>query len=91
MMQTDITVVPPNTTTIAPNDGSPTTVLSTTQVSVTTINAGQIGPPGPTLGYPMFIQPTAPTGANLPAKYFWLQTGLGPLGQDFTIWFEDGT
>lgn len=36
-----------------------------------------------------FVQPTAPAPA--PARYMWVQTGLGLTGTDFTIWIEDGT
>lgn len=37
----------------------------------------------------VYVQPTAPTvQANTP--YIWIQTGLGPQGQDTTMWFEDG-
>jgi len=52
-------------------------------------------PPGDTLpgvgagaGVPLFIQPTAPVGVV--GAYQWIQTGLGPLGADQTIWIEDG-
>ena len=37
----------------------------------------------------VYVQPTAPTvQANTP--YIWIQTGLGPQGQDTAMWFEDG-
>lgn len=35
----------------------------------------------------IFIGPTAPT---FTAPGIWIQTGLGPSGQDYTVWFEDG-
>lgn len=36
----------------------------------------------------LFIGPSAPSSP--PAKYAWIQTGLGDLGDGFTVWFEDG-
>jgi hypothetical protein len=36
-----------------------------------------------------YVQDTAPdAGATTP--YLWIETGLGPGGNDFTFWFEDG-
>lgn len=50
---------------------------------VPTPEGGGSGPGVPEL----YVQPTVPIGA--PAPYIWIQTGLG-LGNDFSIWFEDG-
>ena len=35
-----------------------------------------------------FVGPTPP--AVHPTAYLWLQTGLGPDGNDMTLWVEDG-
>jgi hypothetical protein len=43
-----------------------------------------IGPRGPGN---LVISPTQPT---FEGPGMWVQTGLGPTGQDFTIWIEDG-
>jgi hypothetical protein len=40
------------------------------------------------LGTPLFVSPIAPSPA--PAKYAWIQTGLGG-GAGLTLWVEDGT
>lgn len=48
------------------------------------------GPTGATGVQNVFISATAPTGIGLPATYVWFQTGLGPNGQDITLWIEDG-
>lgn len=40
-------------------------------------------------GQQVYVQDTQPTGT--PEVYFWLQTGLGSGGDDWTLWFEDGT
>jgi hypothetical protein len=34
-----------------------------------------------------YVGPTAPTFTS---TGIWIQTGLGPGGTDYTIWFEDG-
>jgi hypothetical protein len=43
-----------------------------------------VGPRGPEN---LRVQPTDPL---LDGAGMWVQTGLGPSGQDFTIWIEDG-
>lgn len=42
----------------------------------------------PTQALPLYIQNEQPeTNAE---NYMWIQTGIGPDGNDFTFWFEDG-
>lgn len=50
---------------------------------------GVTGEPGKDAPVQFFVQPTQP---DVPpgTKYQWIQTGLGPEGQDFTLWFDDG-
>lgn len=35
-----------------------------------------------------YVSPTAPA-APVGQKYLWVQTGLGPSGNDFTFWIEN--
>lgn len=35
----------------------------------------------------IFVSPTKPASTT---PHLWVQTGLGPSGQDFTFWIEDG-
>ncbi len=56
-----------------------------TAVAQSAGNIVTIGPRGPGN---LYIQPSAPTAPVVPNM--WVQTGLGPTGQDFTIWIEDG-
>lgn len=44
-------------------------------------------PPDPAADPDIYVQAAQPTGA---APYLWVQTGLGPSGEDFTFWIEDG-
>jgi len=37
----------------------------------------------------LWVQDTQPP-ANAYTPYLWIQTGLGPGGEDWTMWFEDG-
>ena len=55
---------------------------------------GPIGPEGPKgdqgpSGYlSVYVSPEPPELP--PPTYIWIQTELGPTGDDFTFWFEDG-
>jgi hypothetical protein len=44
-------------------------------------------PPGGS-GAKLFVQPTAPSFGG--GEGLWIQTGMGPTGNDFTFWIEDG-
>ena len=50
------------------------------EIRLTPVVEGTPGPPE------VFIQASAPVSAR---DYIWIQTGIGPGGEDFTIWFED--
>lgn len=60
-----------------------------TAIEVTTIGErgpqGVQGEPGP---QNLFVQPNDPAMAQ---PGVWVQTGLGPAGNDWTMWIEDGT
>jgi hypothetical protein len=48
-----------------------------------------IGGSGITGDKPVFVQATPPTPPG--GNYLWVQTGLGPTGDNVTFWIEDGT
>jgi hypothetical protein len=61
---------------------------------LTVSDVGVQGPPGPqgVQGIPgpqnLFVQSGAPVTSE--PTYMWIQTGLGPGLDEYTIWFEDG-
>ena len=51
---------------------------------------GVAGPAGPSGNAPsVVVDPTLP--GTFAQDTLYIQTGLGPLGQDFTFWFDDET
>lgn len=84
-----------STTTIAVTDDTKTTAIQADAApapppDVAVAPAGVQGPTG-AQGIPgeqsLYVQATQPTG--LTRDYLWVQTGLGPTGDDWTLWFED--
>lgn len=71
-------------TTVTSSDGQ--TVVVPATVAPTVITAASQGPPGPSN---LFIQASEPI-VDAGVSFLWIQTGLGD-GQDFGVWFEDGT
>lgn len=70
-----------SSTLIIENDAAPSAIVIASEV-------GAQGPPGPVIGFPTFIQSTAPTVLDYAGytKYAWFDTS----GGDLTLWIEDG-
>ena len=95
---TQVTVSGGNSGTSVSVSGNPApTVVGVSEQAhehpVTAARSGAQGPTGPqgeqgiAGEQSVYVQPTQPTG--LTRDYLWVQTGLGPTGTDWTLWFED--